>query len=102
MNCPNECLACDYNNITYDKSDGQFMLNEQSIKHFDFKKNFIKLSAHNEENPKFDINPKIQDLYNKKLEESNRKNSLTDAKIKKTYSRNKLNLLKDTTMTQFV
>ena len=82
-----------HHNITYDESDGQFMLNEQSVKLFDLKKNFIKLSAHNEENPKFEINPKIQDLYNKKLEESNRKNSLTDSKIKKTYSRNKLNLL---------
>jgi P4 family phage/plasmid primase-like protien len=82
-----------YHTITYDNSDGQFMLNEKSAKLFDLKNNFIKLSAQNEDNPKFEINPKIREIYNTKLEEHNKKLGSSDLKIKKTYSKHKLNLL---------
>ena len=53
--------------ITYDPADGEFMMEELSIKLFDYSKNLIKLSAQNLENPKFEINPKILSEYNKRI-----------------------------------
>ena len=72
--------------ITYDKSDGEFMMDERNIREFDMKHNLYKLSVRNTENPKFEINPKIIDEYNSKLE--NKMN-----KIKRPSSRTKINLL---------
>lgn len=74
--------------ITYDNSDGEFMMNEKKITDFDLKNNFYKLSVQNENNPKFELNPKIVGLYNQKLETKGQK-------IKKTNSRTKINLIID-------
>jgi len=49
--------------ITYDSSDGEFMMDEKKVSDFDLKNNFIKLSVQNDSNPKFELNPKIIDLY---------------------------------------
>ena len=72
--------------ITFDKSDGEFMMDESKVQDFDLKNNFIKLSVQNPNNPKFEFNPKIMSEYNKCLE-----NKTT--RIKKPSSKTKVNLL---------
>jgi len=72
--------------ITYDKSDGEFMMDEMKVSSFDLKNNFEKLSVQYDNNPSFEINPKIVDEYNKQL--GNKPN-----KSKKPSSKTKLNLL---------
>jgi len=72
--------------IGYDKTDGEFMMNELRLQDFDIKANFIKLSVQNDKNPSFEMNPKIIDQYNKRNE-----NKIF--KIKKPTSKTKLNLL---------
>jgi len=72
--------------ITYDKSDGEFIMDENKVQDYDLKNNFMKLSVQYDDNPKFEINPKIIDEYNKRLESKG-------AKIKKPTSRTKINLL---------
>ena len=74
--------------VSYDKSDGEFMMDEMKPEEFDLKNNFIKLSVQNENCPSFNLNPKIADIY-KSLTE---KKSL---KIKRLTSRTKMNLLVD-------
>ena len=74
--------------VSYDKSDGEFMMDEQKVQDFDLKNNFIKLSVQNESNIKFEMNPKIIDLYNTKLD--NRA-----CKIKRPNSKTKVHLLVD-------
>jgi len=53
--------------IKYDTHDGEFMMDELTIEEFDIKNNFYKLSAQNNNIPKYEINPKIIDEYNKRL-----------------------------------
>ena len=72
--------------ITYDKSDGEFMMDEMKASDFDFKNNFIKLSVQNDQGPSFKVNSKILDEYKKQTE----KRSM---KIKRPTSRTKMNLL---------
>ena len=72
--------------ITYDSSDGEFMMDEKKITEFDLKNNLIKLSVQNESNPKFELNPKIIDSYNKRLESKGHK-------IKRPASKTKMNLI---------
>lgn len=72
--------------ITYDKSDGEFMMDEKRVTDFDLKNDFIRLSVQNENNPKFELNPKILDLYNKRLETKGQK-------IKRPASKTKINLI---------
>ena len=74
--------------ITYDNADGEFMMDEKRVTDFDLKNNFIKLSVQNENNPKFELNPKIIDLYNKRLETKGQK-------IKRPSSKTKINLIID-------
>jgi P4 family phage/plasmid primase-like protien len=72
--------------ITYDSADGEFMMDEKKVYEFDLKNNFEKLSVQYENNPKFEINPKIMDKYKKNLESKTKK-------IKKPVSKTKINLL---------
>lgn len=74
-------------NITFDKTDGEFMMDEMNVREFDMKSNFVKLSVRNDTNPKFEINPKILDQYNKRTNNTN--------KIKRPSSKTKVNLLID-------
>ena len=74
--------------VTFDKNDGEFMMDEMKVEDFDMKQNFYKLSAQNSNIPSFEFNPKIIDSYNKQLE--NNKN-----KIKKPTSKTKINLIVD-------
>ncbi len=75
--------------IAYDKTDGEFMMREMSIKDFDIEHNLITLSSQNESNPKFEINPKILDEYNKNLGIV----GVKSPKIRKTASKTKITLL---------
>ena len=72
--------------ITYDKADGEFMMDEKKVNDFDLRNNFIRLSVQNEGNPRFELNPKILDLYNKRLETKGQK-------IKRPASKTKMNLI---------
>jgi P4 family phage/plasmid primase-like protien len=74
--------------ITYDSSDGEFMMDEMNVANFDLKNNFYKLSVQNINNPKFDLNPKIKDDYQKRLENKNK-----SPKTKKTNTKTKVKLL---------
>jgi P4 family phage/plasmid primase-like protien len=74
--------------LTIDGADGEFQMDEKDVKDFDLKNNFYKLSVQNIKNPKFEINPKIIDEYNKRLE--NKINKITN---KKASSKIKMNLI---------
>jgi P4 family phage/plasmid primase-like protien len=72
--------------INFDKRDGEFMMGELDAQDFDVKNNFEKLSVQCDTNPKFELNPKIVDAYNKRLENKS-------PKIKRPISKIKVNLL---------
>jgi P4 family phage/plasmid primase-like protien len=74
--------------IEYDKSDGEFMMVEHNIREFDLSKDFMKISVQYDKNEKFELNPKILDEYNRKLQNKN-------LKPKKTISKTKIRLLEE-------
>jgi len=69
--------------MTIDLADGEYGMDEIDINEFDMKNNFVKLSVQNPNNPKFEINPKIIDEYNKRLEDVTKKIKKASNKIKK-------------------
>jgi hypothetical protein len=75
---------------SFDKNDGEFMMDEMKVEDFDMKNNFYKLTAQNSNIPSFELNPKIIDKYNKQLENKN-------TKVKKSMntSKTKINLIVD-------
>ena len=73
--------------VTFDKNDGEFMMDEMKVAQFDMKQNFYKLTAQNNKIPTFELNPKIIDAYNKQLDNK--------SKIKKPSSKTKVNLILD-------
>jgi P4 family phage/plasmid primase-like protien len=72
--------------FTIDPADGELCMKELEVKDYDLKNNFAKLSVQYENHPKFEINPKIIDEYNKRLENQTKK-------IKKASSKIKMNLI---------
>ena len=74
--------------VTFDKNDGEFMMDEMKVEQFDMKQNFYKLTAQNNKIPDFKLNPKIIDEYNKQLVDNK-------SKIKKPTSKTKVNLILD-------
>jgi len=74
-----------YFEITYDPTDGEFMMEEKKVSEFDLKNNFYKLSVRNINNPKFEMHEKVKELYQKQVDYSK--------KPKKTVSKTKMNLL---------
>lgn len=72
--------------IAYDGSDGNFMMDEHKVSDFNLKRNFSKLSVQYDGHPRFEMNPKISEAYNKRLE----KKSL---RTKKPSSKTKMNLI---------
>jgi len=71
--------------MTLDAADNNFSMDEHEVSKFDLKANFEKLSVRYENNPKFELNPKILDEYNTRLQ-------LKGGKvIKKASSRTKIN-----------
>ena len=74
--------------ITFDEVDGEFGMKEQRILDFDLSKNLFKLSAQYPDNPKFEINPKIKDEYEKRCKSN-------PEKVKKPGSSIKVHLLEE-------
>ena len=72
--------------ITYDAADGNFMMDERKVSDFNLKKDFAKLSVQYDGHPRFEMNPKIIESYNKRCENKN-------VKIKKPSSKTKMNLI---------
>jgi P4 family phage/plasmid primase-like protien len=70
-----------------DPSDRCFTMDEEDVRKFDLKNNFAKLSVQNDKNIKFEMNPKIIDEYNSRLQ------SGKGPKIKKASSTIKMNLI---------
>ena len=71
--------------ITYDKEDHEFMMKQKKVEDFDLKNNFAKLSVQYPNHPKFEMNPKILDEYNRK----------STTKIQKKKYNTKINLLEE-------
>jgi len=74
--------------ISYDPRDGEFMMDEKKVAEYDLKNQFSKLSVQCDSNPKFELNPKILDEYNKRL-------GTKFVKNKKISSGTKINLLEE-------
>ena len=72
--------------ITYDAADGNFMMDERKVTDFNLKKDFAKLSVQYDAHPRFEMNPKMVEEYNKRSETKN-------VKIKKPSSKTKMNLI---------
>ena len=73
--------------MTLDGTDNNFTMDEKDISKIDLKNEFEKLSVRYENNPKFEINPKIVDEYNIRLQAKGQKT------IKKASTRTKMNLI---------
>jgi len=72
--------------LTYDATDGEFVMVERKVTDFNLKKDFAKLSVQYDAHPRFEMNPKIVDEYKKRSENKN-------ARIKKPSSKTKMNLI---------
>jgi len=70
-------------NITYDLSKDVISITEKKMKDFDLKKNIIKLSARNINNPKLKINPDILDKYQEMKKNLEKKPSSSNKKSTK-------------------
>jgi P4 family phage/plasmid primase-like protien len=78
----NEAYELSYHfSITYDNRDGEFMMDELKVQNFDIKNNFYKLSVQNSENPIFEMNPKILDTYNNRLDKKSKPKKKRSTKI---------------------
>jgi len=73
--------------MTLDGADNNFTMDEKDVSKFDLKRDFEKLSVRYENNPKFEINPKIISEYNMRLQAKGHK------MIKKASARTKMNLI---------
>ena len=80
-------LTC-YTLAKYDSDDGEFRTIPKKVSEFDMKNNFDKLTAQFDGNPRFELNPKILDVYNKRLESRG-----SGTRAKKPPSKNRVNLL---------
>lgn len=72
--------------INYDSADGEFAMDERKVTEFNLKKDFAKLSVQYDGHPRFEMNPKMLDEYNKRSINKN-------VKIKKPSSKTKMNLI---------
>ena len=73
--------------ITYDNIDGEFMMEELKVSDANLAINFCKISAQYAEHPKYEINPKIKEEYEKRVSQG------SSYKLKKNSSKTKLKLL---------
>ena len=69
-----------------DINDNSWMTTPKPVKDFDLSKNLCLLSVQYAEHPKFDMNPKIQEEYNKRL-------ALENNKVKKTGNKHKISVV---------
>jgi P4 family phage/plasmid primase-like protien len=75
--------------MTLDGADNNFAMDEIDVKKFDLKTNFEKLSVRYEKNPKFELNPRITEEYNARLQVRGQRT------VKKASSKIKMNLITD-------
>jgi len=75
--------------MTLDGADNNFEMDEIDVKKFDLKNNFERLSVRYEKNPKFELNPRITEEYNARLQIRGQRS------IKKASSKIKMNLIVD-------
>ena len=75
--------------MTLDGADNNFRMDEIDVSKFDLKHNFEKLSVRYEKNPKFELNPRITEEYNARLQVRGQKC------VKKASSKIKMNLIVD-------
>jgi P4 family phage/plasmid primase-like protien len=80
---------------TIDPNDNEFMTVKRNIKEFDYANNISLLSAQYSSHPKFEINPKIQEEYNK-IKQNGKRNSRP---ISNTNSRQRANVILELTST---
>jgi hypothetical protein len=64
--------------LTLDKTDNEFMVDVRNVNTFDLKTNFSKLSVQYPNNPKFQINPKMQKPKKTKINKYMKQNDETD------------------------
>lgn len=53
--------------ISYDESDGEFIMDERRVSDIDIEKELCRLSAQYDEHPVFEMNPAIKDLYDSRF-----------------------------------
>jgi len=83
----NECYELTYHFIiNYDANDGEFTVDELPVENFNLIENLEKLSVTYENHQKFELNPKIIDIYTKLKSNKSKKAKLT--------SKTKFNLIK--------
>ena len=76
----NEAYQLKYHYIlTMDSADNEFMMPEKDVNDFDLKNNFKKLSVQYPNNPKFQINPKMQKPIKTKSNKYMKQNDETDS-----------------------
>jgi P4 family phage/plasmid primase-like protien len=68
--------------MTLDPLDNQFIMDEYDVHKFDFKNKFKVLSVQYDNHPVFQINPKIIDLYNTRIDNKGSKIKKASSKIK--------------------
>jgi len=73
--------------IKLDGKDNEFVLDEKEVTQFDLKNNFDKLSVRYDKNPRFELNPRIVEVYNARLQVRSKKVA------NKSSSKIKMNLL---------
>ena len=59
--------------IKLDGQDNEFVLDEKEVTQFDLKNNFDKLSVRYDKNPRFELNPRIVEVYNARLQVRSKK-----------------------------
>ena len=74
--------------ITYVKENDCFDINEKDVKLFNMKHDFCKLSVQYTENPRFEIHPKVMDVYQKQVEHKK-------TRVKTSSSKNKITRISD-------
>jgi len=72
--------------MTYDSVDDSFIMDERKVTDFNLKRDFEKLSVQYDRHPRFEMNPKIIESYNKRCESKN-------VKMKKPSSKTKMNII---------
>ena len=82
--------------MTLDGTDNNFTMDEIDVNKFDLKNNFEKLSVRYEKNPKFELNPRITEEYNARLQIRGQKF------IKKASSKTKINLIVDDEYEEYI
>lgn len=68
--------------VDFDPADSEFMMVESNVKDFDLSKNLVKLSVQYTDNPKFEIQPRIVDEYNRRLTCKKTKKIATKTRVK--------------------